>query len=408
MALRRCGLLLLVSAITGCVPQVSPDELPALRPVVTEAFAADVREQLDRLHAAVLDDPLSAKKAGRLGMAHLAYRLDEAAEVALRRAALLQPQVFEWKYHHAEALRRLGRFHEAITLLQEAVAREPAYVPARVRLGLLHMHLGDLEAAGSVLTSAVHDEPGNIEARLALARFYLRAEEPDNARAHLAFLEDEVGPSGSVYFLLADVFRRLGDREKAAEYLALSEKHRGTQLPIRDPLAGSIARLNLSELPLMREARRLNQMGQSEAAIEMLHRALARNPTNHRIHADLVGAYGALEQFEKADEHYRLALDAAPATAPLLRNLGRARFYANRLTDAREALNEALVLNPHDSSALAWLGIVRLQQKAIPQGIALLVEALEKNPRETMARHNLVTILRRQGRHEEAVNHMTE
>ena len=400
--------ILSFALLTGCGPSVTVGELPALPSVPTEHFLAAVGDQLESLAAAVAEDPLSGKKTGRLGMAYLAYQLDDAAEVALRRARLLQPRKFEWMYYHAEALTRLGRFNEAMTSLQEAIDRKPRYLPARTHLGLLYMQLGDLEIAEAYLREAVDDRPENTEARLALARLYLQIDKPYEAREHLEYLIGKVGHSGSAYFALADSWRRTGDRDKAAEYFELFEKYRGVGLPINDSLLRAVADLDLSEKPLLRKATRLNQLGKTDEAIKTLQLALDRNPRSDLTHAALVGAFGAMQQFDKVEEHYRLALESAPPTAALLRNLGRARFFERKLLDAQKAFEEALELNPYDSFAMAWLGIVRMQRNDIEGSLALWENALEINPRESTARLNLASVLRKLGRHSEALVHMKE
>ncbi len=398
--------LLLTSLLGACAPGVPTSELPELPAVSTDSFLPAVTRQLDALTEAVVADPRSAPKAGRLGMAYLAYRQDYAAEAALHRAVLLQPGSFEWRYYQAEALTRLGRLQEAIESLEQAQAREPDYPRTLTRLGLLHLQLGDLDAARSYLSAAVAEEADNAEARLGLARLLLRAGELDAALAQLNTLDEQLGGADSVYFALAEAWRRKGDSDKAQRYLALFESDQGAGVPIRDPLMNKVLAMDASDKPLLRLARRLNQQGRSKEAIAALNRALERNPQSHLTHAALVGAYGALRQFDKAEEHYRLALEVAPATAPLLRNLARARFYQGRLDEARTALDEALVIDPHDADTLAWLGRVYLRENQTAQGIEMLIKAVEKNPTDPSARSLLAETLLENGRHEEAFTHL--
>ncbi|MBT8447769.1 MAG: tetratricopeptide repeat protein [Gammaproteobacteria bacterium] len=394
--------LLLASLLGACAPGVPTSELPTLPPVSTDSFLPAVAGQLGALTEAVIADPRSAGKAGRLGMAYLAYRQDYVAEAALRRAVLLQPRSFEWQYYHAEALTRLGRLQEAVESLEQAQARNPDYPRTRTRLGLLHLQLGDLEAARIYLSEAVAANAGNAEARLGLARLLLREGELDAALAQLNTLDKQLGGADSVYFALAEAWRRKGDKGKAQRYLALFESGQGTGVPVRDPLMNEVLVLDMSEKPLLRLAGRLNRQGRPMEAIAALNRALERNPGSHLTHAALVGAYGALRQFDRAEEHYRLALEAAPATAPLLRNLARARFYQGRLEASRMALEEALAIDPHDAKALMWLGRVYLAEDRTDQGIEMLAKAVEKDPTETLARNLLIETLLEANRHEEA------
>jgi tetratricopeptide (TPR) repeat protein len=265
-----------------------------------------------------------------------------------------------------------------------------------------------LDSARLYLEAAVIDEPANHVARLGLARLYGRTGEPDKAREHLEYILEQQGGVGSAYFLLSEIWRNKGDDDKVHGYLALFEKHRGVGIPIHDPLMGELIAMDLSEKPLLREAGRLNEQGRTGEAIEMLNRALERNPNSHLTRAALVGAYGALGQFDKVDEQYRLALASAPPTAPLLRNLARARFYQGKFEEARLALEQALAINPHDAEAAAWLGIVYLRQNKLEQGIAMLSEAVQQDPRNKLAQMVLAETLHKLGRNEEALVHLRE
>lgn len=406
LALTACACLFLTTLLIACDPNTSQIELPVLPPVATDSFLPTVSDQLLALQNAVDEDPRNADKTGHLGMAYLAYRQDHAAEVALERAGLLQPQKFEWSYYHAEALTRLGRLQDAANILEQASSKKPGY--SRTRLGLLYLQLGNLDSARVYLAAVVSDEPANAQARLGLARLHLRAEEPHKARVHLEKILEQQGGIGIVFFVLSEAWRQIGDEDKAREYLTWFEKYRGVVMPVHDPLMDEVYALDLSEKPLLQEARRLNQQGRTGEAIEILNQALERNPDSHLTRAALVGAYGALKQFDKVDEHYRLALESAPPTAPLLQNLARARFYQGRFEEARTALEQALVIDPYDAGAVSWLGIVYLRQNKPDQGIATLTRAVQMDSRDPQTRMILAEVLHRQGHDEEALVHLRE
>ena len=137
LALTACACLFLTALLIACDLNTSPTTLPVLPPVATDSFLPTVSDQLLGLQKAVDENPRNADKTGRLGMAYLTYRQDHAAEVALERARLLQPQKFKWSYYHAEALTRLGRLQDAAKILEKASSKKPGY--SRTRLGLLYL-----------------------------------------------------------------------------------------------------------------------------------------------------------------------------------------------------------------------------------------------------------------------------
>jgi len=111
------------------------------------------------------------------------------AEIARARAYLAE----------GEELLERGKVEEALALLEEAVRLDPRYAPARNKLGVCHVRMGELELARREFVAAIeidprfapaysnlgnlHQEAGRLEEAVAAYRQALEID-PDYAIAH--------------------------------------------------------------------------------------------------------------------------------------------------------------------------------------------------------------------------------
>ncbi len=208
----------------------NPEPIPAVAGSSVDAWAAWARGDYGTaaaLYAAELEaEPTSASAAYMLGLAawksgdldtaveamtraaeldlgslraqvnlsriHNARHDGAAALAAADAALLLDPHDPTALYQRARSLRNLGRVDEAVTVLTECLARQPAYGHALNLLGLIHLERGEVEPALDALASAATLEPSvafvqrNLGAALALGG---RAEEAEVAYRRASDLE---------------------------------------------------------------------------------------------------------------------------------------------------------------------------------------------------------------------------
>jgi choline-sulfatase len=142
----------------------------AIDPVMAERFmslgyigyspappAADLR----------LPDPKRKLQVYELTMSayELAGRSKPAeALAALRRAEQIDPDVTQVLYLKGTILGNQERFADAAAALERAVALNPRYVPARFKLALAYLRLGQHDAAERGLRQVLEQEPRNVRA----------------------------------------------------------------------------------------------------------------------------------------------------------------------------------------------------------------------------------------------------
>lgn len=113
-----------------------------------------------------------------------AESLFAAAAEALARSLELEPQQAAAHYELANALRRLGRFNEAIEHLQQTLALDPAHAEANNNLGIFLAREGKHAEAAAHYLTAIRSRPDYAEAHNNLANALVRLGRVGEAVVH--------------------------------------------------------------------------------------------------------------------------------------------------------------------------------------------------------------------------------
>jgi tetratricopeptide (TPR) repeat protein len=259
-------------------------------------------------------DPRSARAHNNLGIAVQKRGAYAEAEGHFRTAVEIDPDNVEPWNNLATALVHQRRRAEAVKAFEQALKRRPAFVLARTNLADTLRALGDVEAAVTHYREALRVQPRYHVARGALIdtlRGLRRSGEAETeCRAGLAL------EPGSLRYMY-ELARLLVARGAHTEGLPLLERvHAGAP-----------------------------QWGEATAAL-----ASAWN--------DVAVAARREGRPREAEEHFRRALQADPASATAHANLGALLAARGAEEDAAAHLREAARLRPDDADharALAWL-----------------------------------------------------
>lgn len=334
------------------------DELVTARP--DEASAWHARSQLashfERLQPALEyanralelapEDPELLAWRGRL---HLSDGDNESAADDLKAALADDPDNRQAQLHLADALRRLGDYDRAQSVLSD-LDQDPEVVKTRAALALENE---DWDLAEE-LYQGLLDEPGlRQEARFFLGQLAEFQERYDDA---LSWYEQVDDPD---LRLDADIRRAVvlggqGRLEAAREVLA------GLKSGDRDE----------AEEAFLAEGQILADAGRVEAALEAYREGLNRLPKSER----LIYARGLLaaEQghLEEAESDFRTILDEDPDDAMALNALGYTLAnQTDRLEEAHGLISRAYELAPDDAAVVDSMGWVEYRlgnhQKAL-------------------------------------------
>jgi len=132
---------------------------------------------------------------------------------------------------------------------------------------------------------------------------------------------------------------------------------------------------------------------QGEARIAALQGILRDDPRNPQAHLRLGFAELERGRCRAAEPHLRAALQAGVPSADAGLGLAQCRGRAGDLAGAAAALAAARAAEPGNPVVAANLGILAVQQGRLPDGIALMREALERDPQLLEARFVLARAL---------------
>jgi Tfp pilus assembly protein PilF len=176
-------------------------------------------------HRSVKLDPRSAPAHVRL--AALALRRGDVATVnaELEAAWQLDPRVPEANLVQGQLLEGQNKLAGAAQAYRDELRSSPGDLPTALALSRLEGRLGRPEEQERVLRNAIQANPKSPGPYLVLALTFLQREERYREAVELAHLALQQGPQGRelqlTYFLLADLYNRLGDSEREHEYARL-------------------------------------------------------------------------------------------------------------------------------------------------------------------------------------------
>jgi tetratricopeptide (TPR) repeat protein len=383
------------------IPHPSLDAMePAVRSQLAQARAA-----VERLWATEADAASLATVLGELGALYLVYDLGEAAAVCLENAARLAPAEIRWTHLLGTLHEHDRRLEEAAHWFRRAVAIDPAYLPARLRLGKALALAGEAAAArqelAGVAAAAASRGAPSIEAAAEawMGRLALEQSDAGAAIEHLERALQLQPDASALRYSLARAYRASGEPERALSELRRSGER---DVTFSDPIAieaRSAATGVGAQLVLARAALTEGDLGGAEVA---MRRAVELDPGSapaHRYLGEVLARAGRGDEaaaalaeavrLDPADVEQRLAL------AAVLERLGRD-------VEVVDLLTATLALAPSFAPARARLGAALVRLGEHERAEEELARAVELDPEDAGARFLLAQALAAQGRFAEA------
>ncbi|MCP3959717.1 MAG: tetratricopeptide repeat protein [bacterium] len=378
-SLRRCGDLAgavseqVLSSLAGprdtTAVAVSSGTTPALadfgvpeKPDLSRQEPA-VRARLDKLHESVAEALDAGRRTdaaavlGQLGQLYTAYGFEAAATRHFLVARQLHSGEPSWSYYLAV----LAQARDPRTAREELRAfldQRPRDLAGWIRLGQIELELGRASEASPAFERALEIEPGNAAALFGSGRLALAEGDPGVAVAALEQALEAQPEAGRIHHVLGQAYRRLGDRERAREHLALASDR---DVFFNDPLIdrlGDVKTLTAFEVVLAMASDpevtnedhlgfALSKLGGVSGAAEQLDAVLARPDTlpagaRARLHYVAGGLWVKRGDDEAAIRHFRAAVDLASAQPEVHVKLGNALARRGELRAAVDAYSAAL------------------------------------------------------------------
>jgi tetratricopeptide (TPR) repeat protein len=357
-----------------------------------------------------------------------------------RRALALSPRNEVTELGLSDAYRSVHNYEEARSILQRARRQHPKSVAVLSALGSLETEAESYDAAIEALRSAVVLAPddvklGNLlgsaylskgDSAAALAQFEkVLAQDPANQLAHYSRAQifadtdqnakaladaEQVVSAKPEYLpgraLLAKILVRLKQCERAAELLrpaanpsALDTRSlfllgnayecaEQTELAarVRDEFAAAsqadrkYAEDETQSKHLVEQANELARQNRFPDALELLKQALEKNPKNGFAYSQKAKIYFSMRQPDEARQAIQQALALQPFQPDFLYVLGVIAAQQGKQDEALAAFEKVTQINPKEADAHFEIGRIWMQRKDRAKALAAFRKASELDP----------------------------
>lgn len=282
--------------------------------------------------------------------------------------------------NHAVVCGALGQLERKRTLLEQAIALDPAFREARFNLAATHLQRQDGASALAAYQALLAEEPQSAAALRGVGRAHALLHQPPEALEALQRACD-LAPDEVQHRLDLARVQRSVDRSVEAE----ATLRRATEL---DPGHGLVAR----ELAAL-----LHEQGRVEEAITTMRNALDGQPDNYELLVDLGGYLQEIGRVEQSLDYLFYAISLEPSRSAAIARTAVSMLKLHDIQQAMQLLTLAESLDPLDSQTLNLLGIC-LSDSGLPsQALSRYQQGLEHQPDNTEILSNLVATQLRLG-----------
>jgi protein O-GlcNAc transferase len=390
-----------VLAISGWI--TLGQSAPAVPVLPLDTYPPAVRDAVSPAYRDARARPADAAAAGALARVLHAWEQWDAAHEAYAHAAALAPRIFDWPYLDACILERLARPAEAAERFRRALAIQPDYLPARVKLAEALLADGQNGESRTLFTSLLREPAAEPAALFGLGRIAAAEGKHEDAIANMQRAITLFPHWGAAYYSLALSFRALGRREEAQQALVRHAQY-GPQWPgVEDRVLAAVNALRTDQGARLRRGNKLANEGDVPGAIAEYEAALAADASLGLAHANLIKLYGRSRNWVKAEEHYRAALALGSGLAELHYDYGVLLGLQEKWEQAADAYRLAIAVNPLYAEAHNNLGQILERNRQLDAAIDAYRHALDAQPTFRLARFNTGRMLIALNRAPEAV-----
>jgi tetratricopeptide (TPR) repeat protein len=296
------------------------------------------------------------------GTLHLAHSKPEEALKSMKRGADLAGYRSPEIGRYANLLMGLKRRDEAVTLLEEATAAAPDYLPNWRLLGeIAYSENNDTEAAEH-LSKVLAMSPLDIEANLLMAHALIRSDDGAGAVKLLERIAERFPSRPGIELNLAKAYLAAGDFRRANEML--------------DSVLTAVP--GASEAILLRSELHLRD-GEPEAALRIIEPMIEADPSNRKAQDLLIHAASATNRMDDAMTLLRKQSESEDDPIPLFK-MGRLHLSQGKNKEAREAFERASALSPDSVSLLSQFTALDHIEGKTDEAMERLDEYLGRHP----------------------------
>jgi tetratricopeptide (TPR) repeat protein len=358
-------------------------------------------QDISEARAAVKMWPFRASKWGRLGLVLNEYGLNREAIACFERAAQLSPKNPRWPYLQG-SLAMDSDMDAALALFVRSVEINGNVAPARLTLAETLLWLSRTDEAAGHFEFVLKRDPKNARALLGMGRVALERGDYKDGLDYLKRSAAEEDKVKMTHDLLADVYLRMDDPERASKERALAASL--PQTPTwPDPYFAWEGPPVRGHKLIMRKVGQLLGQKRAEDAIKLLNRIPEDSVHAPRKEIQLGRAYVMLKDFESAEKSYREALRLSPEEADALLGLGGALEKQGKYAEAIEPYRKAIRIKTTAIAGHYHLAICLEKDGKTDDAIAAYRETVRLRPALAPAYKSLGTLLHAKGQDAEAL-----
>jgi tetratricopeptide (TPR) repeat protein len=317
--------------------------------------------------------------------------------------ALQQREPGEARWLHLAALLTAGygELDPALELWRRATTLDPAYTPARLRLGETYFKANRPADAEAAFNEVLRLAPTDAYALFGLARLDFEAQRWEAARQKLETVVNRTNYTLG-YDLIVNLYERLGQTERATAVRAAA-KASGAYRDPPDPWFDDLIEDCYEPYRLGIAAGNLARNGDPATAVRLLQRAVEITPEDISALFQLGTLLVQQRDHAGALQHLRRCTELAPEFADGWANLSALQAMIGESAAAARTLAEGLRRCPQSPGL--HLQYARDLEKAgrYPEAIAEYQTSIRLRPNEPEAYLDLATVFIRLGRNAEGI-----
>ncbi|MGB3511466.1 MAG: tetratricopeptide repeat protein, partial [Microcoleaceae cyanobacterium] len=295
------------------------------------------------------------------------------------------------KLKQGKSLLELGEIEEAIANLKQVIELNPSLTGAYQKLGDALVEKGELNQAINCYQRAIQIQPDLWISHHKLGKLFQQIGELDTAiiEFNLAIQLNPKFPWS--YKNLGDILQQKGELDPAVKcYKKL------TQIK---PDAREIQR-KINEILL--------QQQKLDEIIDRCYLALKNDQDLYLSYQILGDVYSKKKEWDEAIKAYHYAIEIEADKDWIYKKLGDALKEKGLMDEAISSYQKAIEINPNSCWHYGALGNIYVQQQKFSQAIPYLMQALKIRPGYYPVHKDILYILKKQGREQEAYISQTQ
>jgi tetratricopeptide (TPR) repeat protein len=349
-----------------------------------------VVEKLRTLRKEVVKNPDSPDAWGKYAMNLDIHDFKQEALICYKQASELSGSEFRWPYFTAIIYTEMGST-EAFNWFERSSKIKPDYAPLYVLYGRALYDAGLQEPAMKEFIHAIEIDSTYSHAYLGIAKILFYQMEIERSRDQLEKALKFNPLNGEAYALLAQVYRRLGEQDKADKALKMKETlPKVTSIP--DSVYGDLIVEGVSAAWYQERGKSYMKKGLYERAIHEFQSVLKLRP-DAEDHNNLGLSFQKIGKYDQAILHFRQSVALNPQKIEANVNLATALFEAGYIDEAVAFMKKAQRMDPDFPNISLMLGTIYMQSGQTKSAVTEYQTGLSKDPEDIHLAVQLAWIL---------------